>query len=69
MARKGITPRSTKQSVRTDRVIEHHVVIISGILEDKFCDKGPREWTKQALKSLEEAMELNMNEVIAESSF
>jgi histone H3/H4 len=36
---------------------------------DKFHDKGPWEWIKQALKILEEALELYMVEVIAEASF
>jgi histone H3/H4 len=35
----------------------------------EFRDKGPREWIKQALQTLEEATELYMVEVIAEASF
>ena len=36
---------------------------------DKFPDKRPREWTKQALMTLEEATESYMVEVIAAASF
>jgi hypothetical protein len=32
-------------------------VVSSGISTDEFPDKHPREWTKQALISIEEAME------------
>jgi hypothetical protein len=49
--------------------MEHHDVFSSGIFVDEFRDKGPREWTKQALKTQEEAMESYMVEVIAEASF
>jgi lipoate synthase len=58
-----------KACVRTVHEIEPHYVVTSGIVVDDFRDKGPREWTKQALKTLEEATELYMVEVIAESSF
>jgi len=58
-----------KALVRTFCGIKHHDVVSSGMLEDKFGDKGPRQWTKQALKTLEEATESHMVEVIAESSF
>ena len=60
---------STKAFIRTVREIEHHDVVSSGIFADEFRDKGPREWTKQALKTLEEATESYMVEVIAEASF
>ena len=53
----------------TDREIEHHDVVSSGIFAGEFHDKGPWEWTKQALKTLEEATECYMVEVLAESSF
>jgi len=36
---------------------------------EEFRDEVPREWTKQAVKTLEEATESYMVEVIAESSF
>ena len=42
------------------RDIEYHDVISPGIFGYEFCDKGPREWTKQALKTLEEATESYM---------
>jgi len=66
-ARNGKPPRSTKAFVRIVRVIERHNVVSSGIFADEFGDQCPRKWTKQALKILEEAMELYMVEVIAES--
>jgi len=40
------------------------MIVSSGIFADEFRDKRPREWTKQALKTLEEATELYMVEVI-----
>ena len=36
---------------------------------DEFHEKGPPEWTKQALKTSVEATESYMVEVIAQSSF
>jgi len=33
----------------------------------RILDKGPREWNKQALITLEEATEVYMIEVVAES--
>jgi Zn-finger protein len=69
VARNGKPLWSMKACVRTVHEIEHHDVVSLGILVDEFRDKGPREWTKQALKTLEEATELYMVEVIAESSF
>jgi hypothetical protein len=51
------------------REIEHDDVVSSGIFVDDFRDKRPREWTKQALKTLEEATESYMVEVIAAASF
>jgi hypothetical protein len=44
-------------------------VVRSGILADEFRDKRRREWTKQALMTLEEATESYMVEVIAEALF
>ena len=61
-AHNGKPPWSTKAFVRTVRDIEHQDVVSSGIFVNKFRDNGPREWTKQALKTLEEAMELYMVE-------
>ena len=67
--RNGKPPWSTKAFVRAVRELEHYDAASSGICADKFHDKGPREWTNQAPKNLEEAMEAYMVEVIAESSF
>jgi hypothetical protein len=58
-----------KAFIYTVREIEHHDVVSSGILPDAFREKGPQEWTKQALKTLVEATELYMVEVIAEALF
>jgi hypothetical protein len=55
-----------KAFVRTVREIEHHDVVSCWISSDEFPDKHPREWTKQALLTLEEATEVYMVEVIAE---
>ena len=52
--------------MRTVREIEHRDVVISGIFADEFPDKRPREWTKQASITLEEATEAYMVEVTAE---
>ena len=49
--------------------IEHHAVVSSGIFAYKFRHKGPRDWTKQALKTLKEATDSYMVKVIAEASF
>ena len=57
--------RSTKAFVRTVREMEHHDAASSGIFEDAFPDKHPREWTKLALITLEEATEAYMVEVTA----
>jgi len=46
--------------------MEHHDVVSSGMFADKFPDKHPLVWTKQALITLEEGMEANMVEVTAE---
>jgi len=66
--RNGKPPWSTKAFIGTVREIEHHHIVSSGIFADIFCDKGPWEWTKQTLKTLEEATESYMVEVIAEAS-
>jgi len=42
-------------------------VVHSGIVTDKTHDKHPREWTKQALKTLDETMESYIVEIIAKS--
>ena len=58
--------RSTKAFVRTVRDIEHHVVVSCGIFTDEFDAKRLLEWTKQALKTLEEVTESYMVEVTAD---
>ena len=63
-SRNGKSPWSTKAFNRTVREIEHHHVVSCGIFADEFCDKGSREWTKQAMKTLEEATESYMVEVL-----
>jgi len=65
-ARNGKPPWSTTAFVRTVREIEHHDVVSSGMFADEFPDKHPREWTTQALITLEEAIEAYMVEVSAE---
>jgi len=52
--------------VRTVSEMEHHDVVSSGIFADEFPDNHPREWTKQALITSEEATEMYMVEVTAE---
>ena len=65
-ARNGKPPWSTTAFVHTVRKIEHHDVVSSGIFADEFPDKRPREWTKQAVITLEEAMEAYMVELTVE---
>jgi len=65
-ARNRKPPWSTRALVRTVHEIEHHDVVSSGILADEFRDKHPREWTKQALITLEKATEAYMVKVTAE---
>jgi hypothetical protein len=60
----GKSPWSTKAFVLTVRQIEHHDVVSSGIVIDQSRDTRPREWIKQALQSVEEAMESYMFQVI-----
>jgi len=62
----GKPPWSTKAFIHTVREIKHHDVVNSGIFADEFPDEHPREWTKQALITLEEATEAYMVEVTAE---
>jgi len=57
-----------KAFIRTVREIKDYDVVSSGIFADGFRDKCPQEWTKQASKTLEEATESYMVEVIAEAS-
>ena len=66
-ARNGKPPWSTKAFVLTVPQIHHHAVVRSGIFADGLHDEYPQDWTRQALKTLEEATESYMVEVIAES--
>jgi hypothetical protein len=68
-ARNGKPPRSTKAFVDTVREIEHLDVVGSGMFAGEFRDKRPREWTKPAVITLEEATEAYMVEVIAETHY
>jgi hypothetical protein len=45
--------------------MEHHDVVSPGIFIDKFPDKHPQEWMKQALFTLEQATEVYMVELTA----
>jgi len=49
--------------------MEHHDVVSCGIFAYEFHDERPWQWTKQALITLEEAMEAYMVEVIAKSHY
>jgi len=68
-ARNREPPLSTQAFVPTIHEFEHHDDVSPGMFADKFREKHPREWTKQALKTLEEATGSYMVEVIAESHF
>jgi hypothetical protein len=50
----------------TVRDIEHHDVVRSAIFADELPGKRPRQWTKQALITLQEATEVYMVEVTAD---
>jgi len=63
----GKPPWSTKAFVCILRKIEHHDVVSAGIFKDEFHGKGPPQWTKQELITIEKAMEAYMVEVIATS--
>jgi len=60
-------PCSTKAFVCTFREIKHDAVISSGNFTNEFCDKGPRQLTKQTSITSQEATEVYMVEVIATS--
>jgi len=68
-ARNGKPPWSTNSFIHTVCKIVYHDVISSGIFAEQFREKHPWVLTKQALKTLEKAMELYMVEVKAEYSF
>jgi len=65
--RNGKPPWSTKAFVRTVCGIKHSDAFGSGISAYEFRDRNPREGTKQALTLLEDATEVYMVEVLAES--
>jgi len=46
---------------------KHHDAVGLGILADEFHDKHPRKWMNQDLITSEEAKEVYMVEVIAQS--
>jgi len=56
-------PWLTEAFLCTVREIERQDVVSSGIFAHNFGDKHPREWTKQALTTLEKATESYMVEV------
>jgi hypothetical protein len=60
---------SMKAFIRTVRKIKHHDVVSPGVFAFEFRDKCPQEWTIQSLKTLEEATESDMVDVIGEASF
>lgn len=59
----------TKALVCTVCKIENHDGIRSGISADEFCHKGPLEWSKEVLNTIEDARDMYIIEVIAESHF
>ena len=63
----GKPPWVTAALIRTVHEIECHDVVSLAIVRDKVSDKLPREWTKQALTTLEDATEAYMVAVIAKS--
>ena len=66
-ARNGKPPWSTKAFVRTVPEIKPHDDISCGIFADIFRDKRLWEWINQDSITLEEATDVYMVEVIAES--
>ena len=56
----GKPPWSTKAFIGTVHELKHHKFASSGVFEEEMCNKGPREWTIQLLKTSEEAMESYM---------
>jgi len=68
-SRNGKPPWLTNAFVPTVRDIEYPDVVSSGIFAHEFRDKRTWKWTKQALKTWEEATESYMVEVIPGSHF
>jgi len=65
--RNGKPPWSTMAVVRTVHKIKHHDVVGSGIIANETCHKHPRECTKQASITFEQATEAYIVEAIAKS--
>jgi len=59
-SRNGTLPWSTKAFVRKVREGEHHDDVSAGIFVDEFSDNNSREWTKQALTTVEDVTEAYM---------
>jgi len=66
-ARNGTPSLWTKAFVCIVHEMDNHDVVSSVIFLDGFSDRHPREWTKQASITLEEATDACMVEVPAES--
>jgi hypothetical protein len=69
MSASSNAPLAETQLQHTVCEIEHHDVVSSVIFADEFRYNGPQVWTKQGLKTVEEATESYMIELIAEASF
>ena len=65
----GKPPCSKNAFIHTVREITHRDAFSGGIFADEFRYRDPQEWTGESLKTIEDATESNMVEVIAESSF
>jgi len=65
----GRPPWLTQAFVHSLCDIEYHDDVSSMMCGDNFRDKHTQEWTKQALKTLDEAAESYWVEVIAKSHF
>jgi hypothetical protein len=59
----------TEACVHNIRIIEHHDVVMSGIIVDEFSDKHPHGWKNQLWITLEEATEAYLDDIIAESHY
>jgi len=65
----GKSPWLTKAFGRRVSEMEHRDVVLYGMFPAEICDMHPQEWTKQALQTSEDAVELCLVEVIPESHF
>jgi len=66
-ARNGKPPWSTNAFLCTVSESEHHHVVSAGISLDEFSDRHPQPWMKGAYITSEDATEVYMVEVSAES--